>query len=260
MSLLSAQLSSRTIASIVFTCLILAGLLVFLVFWILWKKNKLSGSSDAFMQKTANVFSGYARVAKSKLVTNTSKGELALFWIVLSSGLLSSIFLLAFEISMGYYTLGFLRGLFFVAMLLFMITFNFRRPAIEPYFYDHNPMLFFYSAVSLFFAILDFFMSFGSIKAFGIAFPFFFGNILFFGTIFVTRFAKREFKLRDIFVYVGALIITIMHIVDFALSPFITGLEVVFDVLALINNISVIVLLTFFYDGFYFVKRLFAKR
>ena len=260
MSLLSAQMSSRTIVSIIFTCLVLAILLVFLVLWILWKKNKLKGGLDFFMGKAVNILAITARQTKAKFLKTRSKGELALYWTTISSGLLCAIFLLAFEISMGYYSLGFLRSLFFIIMLIYMITFNSRHAAVEPYYYELNYMLFFYSAISLFFAVLDFFMAVGSVASLGIAFPMFIGNLLFYGTIFVTRYAKKEFKPRDIFVYVGAIILIIMHVVDFALSSFHTGLEIVFDIFALIHNISIMILLTFFYDGFSFVKRMFRRR
>lgn len=259
MNLISAKLSSGTIVSIIFTCLILAVLLAFFIVWILWKKNKIDGKLDVFMQKTMSFFSGSARQAKSKLVTNTSKGELALYWIVLASGLLSAIFLFAYEIQAGFYTMGFLRSLFFVGLLVFMITFNSRYAAIEPYYYDLNPMLFVYSGVSLFFAVLDFFMGLGSLVSFGVGLPMFIGNLMFFGTIFVTRYAKKEFKPRDIFVYVGAVIIIIIDIVSFAIASFLNPLFVVWNVVSLIYNVAIMVLLTFFYDGFAFVKNLLSK-
>lgn len=259
MQLLSAQLNTRTISSIVITCLILAVILAFFIIWILWKKNKINGKMDGFMYKTTNYFSGLGRQAKRKLITNQSKGELALYWIVLISGLLSAILSLSYEIYLGYYTMNFLRSLLFIAMLILMISFNFRYAPVAPYYYEYNPSLFIYSAISLFFAILDFFMGFGSVNAMAIGIPMFFGNLLFYGTIFLTRYAKNYFKPRDILVYVGAGIIIITQIVSFGIASFIVPLYVITNIFGLIYSVGIIILLTFFYDGFSFLKKLFKK-
>lgn len=259
MQSLILALSARTISSIVITCLILALILAFVIIWLLWKKNKIGGKMDGFMYKTTNYFSGMGRQVKSKLITNYSKGEKALYWTVLSAGLLSSILELCFEISMGYYTMTFVRSVFFLCMITLMIAFNARYAPVSPYYYEYNPTLFFYSAISLFFAVLDFFMGFGSARAIGIGVPMFVGNLMFFGTIFFTRYSKTVFQARDILVYVGALIIAIMNIISFGTSVFSIPLYVVVNVIGLIYNVGMVVLLTFFYDGFAFAKRLFKK-
>lgn len=259
MQLLIGQMSSSTISSIVFTCLIVAILLAFFVVWILWKKNKVSGRIDGFMYKTTNYFHGMGRLVKNKLVTNSSKGEKSLYWIVLISGLLSAILSLAVEIYFGYYTMRFIRRVFFLFMIILMIVFNARYAPVAPYFYEYNPILFFYSAISLFFAVLDFFIGIGTSFNVGIDLPLFIGNILFFGTIFFTRFAKTNFQPRDIFVYVGALIIIVVQIISFALSAFVYPLVIFTGIFELIYSVGMMILLTFFYDGFGFVKKIFSK-
>ncbi len=259
MQLLLAKLSAGTISSLVFTCLIIAILLIFFIIWIMWKKNKITGKLDLFMYKTTNFFGGMRRQVNYKLITNASKGEKALYWTVLSSGLVSAVLLLSVEISSGFYTMTFVRSIFFLCMLVLMITFNAKYAPVSPYYYDYNPMLFFYSAISLFFAILDFFMGFGSVNAIAIGVPMIIGEILFFGTIFFTRFSKTNFPPRDILVYIGGIIMFITQVASFAISSFVYPLHIITNIFGLIYNAGMIILLIFFYDGFISVKKLFKK-
>lgn len=260
MYLLLAKISARTISSIVITCIVVGLILSFLIVWLLWYKNKIHGNLDSFMYKFTNTIKGLNRQIGYKLRSNQSKKELALYWTVLSSGIISAILSFAIEICLKYYSLGLLRNIFFLVFLVFMISFNHRYPPTGAYYYEFNPTLFFYSAVSLFFALLDFFIGIdGTLKTAMLCLLPLVGNILFFGTIFFTRFAKTKFKPRDILVYVGAVIIIASNIVNFSLCITTNPLFIISNIFGLIYNIGIMVLLTLFYDGFYWLNRILRK-
>lgn len=261
MKIVLSALGSNTITAISITCLVAVAIIVYVVLSVLAKRGKLNGKTAAVIQNYNNRLSSFGTVAKSKL-TDGSKISI-LYWSVLALQTLSAILLLTMEIIEGYYSLSFLKSLLYIGFILFMIVFNVTYSPIAPYYYEFKPMLFSYSAVTLFFAIIEFCVN---IANGAIVFPLltFAGELLFYGVIFATRFCKKEFKPRDLLVYLGAAFLVTVPTVNYfwalGVGSLTMALPIVTSTVGWLAGVLVVVLLIYFYDGFSFLKKLFGKK
>lgn len=266
MNIILSALSKGTIGSIVITCIVAVAILVFVVLSALNKKGKLNGKISIITDGANNRLQAFGVGVKSRLFNKTPRT--ILYWVVLVLLFVSAVFGLALEISAGYYSLNFLVNLIYIGFILTMIVFDVSFSPVAPYYYEYKPILFSYSAVKLFFGIIDYCTSLANANYLFSTLNFV-GELLFFGVIFITRFAKSEFKPRDLLVYLGSAFLIIVPFVSFVFSivsfaknsgsAIDLSVSVINSTISLLANISVTVLLTYFYDRFDFIKRLFKK-
>lgn len=258
MNTLLSALSSDTVLAIVVTCLVLIGLVVFIVLSILQKKNKLTGNTASHMSRINGRLSSFGEMVRLKMIENPVKGEVALYWTVVVLEVAGASLYLVCEILNKTYSLNFLKMIVYLAFIVFMIVFHIRYAPNVPYYYEYDPMLFSYSVLALFFALIDFVTGLvnGSVI---FSLLYFVGNLLFFGIIFITRFSKDEFKLRSLLVYLGAIIIGITDIINFCVYVPSNPLVLIMTLIRTLASIALNVLLLYFYDDFDFIKKLFRK-
>lgn len=261
MRILLCALSGNTILAIVVTCILATLTIAFSVVYLLWKKNKITGRADAKMCACNTFFIAFGQEAKNKFL-KSKKFELIIYWFVVVVGIVNLALNFSWECINNYYSLNLVRNIFFLLMLLLMICFNHKLAPIQPYYYDYNPALVAYSGITMLFALIDLGKSLSSGFLDSIMFGsfWFIGNILFYGTIFLTRFSKNEFKPRDLLVYLGAFIVIVVDIVYFFLYLNIPALLLAQSFFEMVYSIAIIILFVYFYDSFDLVKRIFYHR
>lgn len=258
MNILISSLSSDTVLAIVVTSIVIIGLMVFIVLSLLQKHNKLTGNTALRMSRINGRLSSFGEMIRLKMIENPVKGEVALYWTVVVLETAGASLYLVCEILNKTYSLTFLKMIVYLLFIIFMIVFHIRYAPNVPCYYDYDPMLFSYSVLSLFFAFIDFVT--GLVNG-NVIFSllYFVGNLMFFGTIFFTRFIKDEFKPRSLLVYLGASIIVITDIINFCINVQTEPLFLIASLIMTLSGIALNVLLLYFYDDFDFIKRLFRK-
>lgn len=266
MNIILSALSKLTIASIVITGLVAVAISVYVILSVLNKKGKLNGKISLTIDGFNNGFHEFGIGVKSKLFSKSSR--VILYWTVIVLLFVSAVFGLAVEISVGSYSLNFLIDIVYIGFILAMIVFDMSFSPVAPYYYDYKPVLFSYSAVKMFFEIIDYCTALANGNYLFSTLSFV-GNCLFFGVIFITRYAKKEFKPRDILVYSGSAFLIIVPIASYIVGvvSFVRNFEatasmtisIIHSTIDLLASVSVTVLLTYFYDRFDFVKRIFKK-